>query len=279
MIGRSLTATVFLGLLTVGAASALGDMRQPPGNNGYMPWHGVGFGPVYPAGAPTGPQQQQAQVYDISPAMGQAAFAKAEFDNRWMGLQILLERARQDFQFSAEYMAARNDYDAAQRAYDAAVDSVISRLWSDPQYKDLLEKRTEEQIALKSTGIGTGLRNVVAAQSMRYSSMATRLEAAALSNDPAVQDARMRLVSAHQTLSLKEKQFESQLYHQPEVVAARQQMETARVNKAGAEGYLRGAQITRADKLNLDWQSISGNNVYLSGIDPYYQGYFGMRAY
>ena len=279
MIGRTLTTTVFLGLLTIGAQSALGDINRPPGNNGYMPWHGAGFGPVYPAGVSTGPQQQQAQVYDISPAMGQAAFAEAEFDNRWVGLQILLDRARKDFQISAEYMAARNDFDAAQRAYDAAVDSVIAKLWSDPQYKDLLEKRTEEQIALKSTGIGTGLRNVVAAQSMRYSSMATRLEAAALSNDSAVQDARMRLVSAHETLSLKERQFESQLYHQPEVVAARQQMETARVNKAGADGYLLGAEITRADKLNLDWQSISGNNVYLTGIDPYYQGYFGMRAY
>ena len=93
MIGRILTATVFLGLLTVGAGSALGDMDHRPGDNGYMPWHGEGFGPVYPAGASTGPQQQ-AQVYDISPAMGQAAFAEAEFDNRWAGLQVLLERAR-----------------------------------------------------------------------------------------------------------------------------------------------------------------------------------------
>jgi hypothetical protein len=92
--------------------------------------------------------------------------------------------------------------------------------------------------------------------------MATRLEAVALSNDPAVQDARMRLVSAHERLSLKEKQFESQLYHQPEVVAARQQMETARADKAGADGYLRGALVTRADQLNLNYQSISGNNVY-----------------
>jgi hypothetical protein len=279
MIGRSLIASIFLGLLTVGARSAPGDVDHPPRHDGYIPWHGEGFGPVYLAGASTGPQQQQAQVYDISPAMGQAAFAQAEFDNRWAGLQVLLDRARKDFQISAEYLAARNDYDAAQRSYDAAVDSVMARLSSDPQYKDLLEKRTEEQIALKSTAIGTGLRYVVATETMRYGSMATRLEAVALANDPAVQDARMRLVSAHATLSLKEKQFESQLYHRPEVVAARQQMETARVNKAGAEGYLLGAQITRADQLNLDWQSYSGNNVYLSGFDPYYQGYFGIRAY
>jgi hypothetical protein len=278
MIGRSLIATVFLGLLTVGARSALGDVQRPPGQNGYLPWRGAGFGPVYPVGVSTGPQQQ-AQIFDISPAMGQAAFAQAEFDNRWAGLQVLLDRARKDFQISAEYLAARNDYDAAQRSYDAAVDSVIAKLRSDPQYRDLLVRRAEEQIELKSTAIGTGLRNIVAVEKMHYGSMVTQLEAAALANDPAVQDARNRLVSAHETLFLKEKQFESQLYHQPEVVAARQQMETARVNNAGAQGYLRGALITRADQLNQYYQSLSGNNVYLSGIDPYFSGYFGIRGY
>jgi hypothetical protein len=200
--------------------------------------------------------------------MGQAAFAKAEFDNRWTGLQVLLDRARKDFQISAEYLAARNDYQAARQTYDAAVESVMDRLSGDPQYKDLLEKRTEEQIALKSTGIGTGLRNTVAMEKMHYGSMVTQFEAVALANDPAVQDARIRLVSAHEALSLKEKQFESQLYHQPEVVTARQQMESARANKAGAEGYLRGAEIARWDQLNMDWQSYSGNTVYLSGLDP-----------
>jgi hypothetical protein len=90
---------------------------------------------------------------------------------------------------------------------------------------------------------------------------------------------RTRLVSADETLRLKEKQFESQLYNRPEVVAARGQMETARANKAGADGYLHGAYVTRSDQLNYNYQNISGNNVYLGGWDPYSRGYYGIGAF
>ncbi len=276
MHGRSLLTSAVLGLLTVGAASALADAGRSPHRGGFMPWqsNGFGFGPVYPAGVSTGPQQQ-AQVYDIAPALGQAAFAEAEFDNRWAGLQVLVDRARVDFQISSEYIAAKDELTDAQHAYDAAVDAVLARLQTDQQYKDLIEKRTEEQIALKSTGVGTGLRNSVATEKLHTGSMVTQMEAVALTNDPSVQDARIRLVSADETLRLKEKQFESQLYNRPEVVAARGQMETARANKAGADGYLRGAFITRADQLNLNAQNNSGNNVFLTGMDPYFRAYYG----
>jgi hypothetical protein len=276
MLGRSLLASAVLGLMTVGAASALADAGRPPHQGGFRPWqsNGFGFGPVYAAGASSGPQQQ-AQVYDIAPAMGQAAFAEAEFDNRWAELQVMVGRARMDFQISAEYLSAKNDLADAQRAYDGAVDAVLARLQSDQQYKDLVEKRTEEQIALKSTGIGTGVRNSVATEKLHTGSMVTQMEAVALTNDSAVQDARGRLVSADETLRLKEKQFESQLYSSPEVVAARGQMETARANRAGADGYLHGAYVTRADQLNLNAQNNSGNNVYLTGMDPYFRAYYG----
>ena len=45
--------------------------------------------------------------------------------------------------------------------------------------------------------------------------MVTQMEAVALTNDSTVQDARGRLVSADETLRLKEKQFELQLYNRP----------------------------------------------------------------
>jgi len=285
MLGRTLLASAVCGLLTLGAQRAPADVARPPHHGGYAPWRGsgfaggaIGFGPVYPAGVSTGPQQQ-AQGYDIAPAMGQAAFADADFDNRWADLQLLVDRARKDFQISAEYLSAKRDLTNAQQAYDAAVNAVLARLQSDQQYKDLIEKRTEEQIALKSTGIGTGLRNSVATEKMHYASMVTQMEALALTNDSAVQDARCRLVSADESLRLKEKRFESQLYDRPEVVAARGQMEIARTNKAGADGFLRGAFISRADQLNLKGQNNSGNNVFLTGMDPYFRQYYGLGSF
>ena len=80
----------------------------------------------------------------------------------------MVDRARKDFQISAEYITAQNDLADAQHAYDAAVDTVLARLQTDQQYKNLIEKRTQEQIALKSTGIGTGVRNSVATEKLHY---------------------------------------------------------------------------------------------------------------
>jgi hypothetical protein len=56
-------------------------------------------------------------------------------------------------------------------------------------------------------------------------------------------------------------------------------MESARANKAGAEGFLHGAFVTRADQLNLNGQNDSGNNVFLSGMDPYFRSYYGSGSF
>jgi len=103
--------------------------------------------------------------------------------------------------------------------------------------------------------------------------MVTQLEAEALDNDSAVQEAHGRLLAASQNLQLKQEQFESQLYRQADLTAARQQMEIARANRAGADGFLRGALVTRADQLGLNSQNVTGSNVYLTGWNPYWRGY------
>ena len=280
MKSRILTTSVILGLLSAEAGIARADFNQPDRSNGYMPWHGQGFGAIYPVGANTGPQQsQQAQVYDISPAVGAASFADAEFQTRWSDLQVMIDRARRTFQISTEFTAAQKEFTDAQKEYGDATETVLSRLHTDADYKKIIQQRTEQQNMLKETGLGTGIRTVVATEKMETGALATQMEAVALSDSAAVQDAKTRLVSAKQALSLKQEQFELALYDQPEIVAARQQMEVARSNKAGAEGYLLGAETTRCDQLNLNSQSYSGNNVYLTGWNPYWRGGFGIGAY
>jgi archaellum component FlaF (FlaF/FlaG flagellin family) len=251
MIVRSLATAVALGVLTLTTSAFAkgggGGGGGHHGGGGYIPWQGIGFGyPFYGYGYPSGsgPQQASAPPYDLAPAVGNAAFTRAEFENRWADLQVMLARARDDFQISADYLAAKHDYESAQVDYEAAVEAVLSRVHDDPKYKQLAEKRTEERVIVNSTGVGTGVRNVMAVQTMHDGSMVTLLEAQALEDDSAVSESRIRLVSAHQNLVLKEKLFESQLYNRPGVVAARTQMETARANKAGAEGYLNGAIAT-----------------------------------
>jgi hypothetical protein len=289
-MSRSLAATVVLGIIGLGANFGLADVQQPQMSRGqgmmqgghqgghhrghhrgdYLPWQGQGFG-GYAVGGPS--PSQAPQVYDLAPAVAQAAFADAQYDNRWVGLQVMLERARGDFYIAGDYLAARKDLVDAQRAYDSASDEVLSRLANDQKYRELIEQRTERQIALQSAGVGTGLRNVVADEKLRYGAMASHMEAFALANDSAVQDARKRLVAAQDALTMKERLFESQLYNRPEIVAARQSMEMARADKAGANGYLHGAEVTRADQIDANYQSYGGNTIVLS---PYYRGYFGI---
>jgi hypothetical protein len=258
------------------------DHRPDHGNNGnnfsYLPWVSGGFGPYYPADS--GSSQASSQpppVYDLAPAMGMAYYADTEYDNRWSGLQVLLERARKEFQISDQYLKAKKDVDDAQANYDAAVDSVLNKLQDDPNYKDLVIKRTEQQVAVNATPIDSGARDYVAAKKMQAGSQVTQMEASAMANDSNVQDARTKLIAADESLRLLEKRFEADLYHRPDVVAGRQQVEVARANKAGADGYLYGAWIGRADQIYANDQTYTGNNVYYS--DPYYRGYYGLGAF
>ena len=315
MTSRTLTVKLLLGLLAMGSGTAMAQNSTPqngptqnsvtpgaagrgmmpgrgmPGNRpdgrdhrnnnnnnfAYLPWVSGGFGPYYP-GDNTGPSQsqQQPQVYDLGPAIGMAAYAETEYDNRWASLQVLVDRARSDFRISDDYLNAKHDLESAQSGYDAAVDSALARLLDDSNYKGLVLKRTQEEVALKQTAMDTPIRDKVAADKMRYGSQISQMEATALANSSDVQDTRTKLVAADEKLRLMEKRFESDLYRRPDVVAARQQMETARVNKAGADGYLTGAYISRADQLDANAQTYTGNTVYMSGWDPYYRGYYGL---
>ena len=138
---------------------------------------------------------------------------------------------------------------------------MLARLQNDRAYKDLIEKRTQQQIAIASTGVGSGLRRRRGhGKRLRDGAMASEMEAVALAHDPAVQDAKPHLIAARDMLTLKEKQFESNLFNRKETVA-RGRWKTAWANKAGAEGFLCGAEITRADQLNLNSQNYSGNLV------------------
>jgi hypothetical protein len=273
MFKPSIVWAVGLGMAALGtlaSAAQQGTSGSQGRGGGYMPWQGGGFsGPVvYSINSPTGPQTQQEPIIDLGPAMGNAAFAAAEFQNRSAALQIMIELARNQFRSSSEMVAAKTELEDAQRAYDDAQETVLAKLRDDPQYKSLLTKRTEEQVALSSVSLDSPMRFEVAMTKLGFGAQVTMLEAKALGEDRAFQDARGRLIAARKNLTGREKQFEAGLYNQPEIAAARQQLETARVNKAAAQAYLVGQEIARNDQLNQIAQSNSGNVVIASY--PYY---------
>lgn len=263
----TVSGILVIGLLACATATSAAQQgavnTNARGGGGYVPWQGGGFGGpvVYSINSPTGPQQQQPQIIDLGPALGNAAFADTEFQNRSAALQIKIQQARYQFRNSTEMTAARTELDDAQRACDDARETVLSKLRQDQQYNSLLAKRTEEEVALGGVGLESPMRFELAKVRLEYGVQITMLEAKALSDDSTFQDARTRLLTARRNLSAREREFASALSNQPEIVAAKQQLEAARANKAAADAFLLGQEIARNDQLNQIAQSNSGNIV------------------
>jgi hypothetical protein len=254
-------------------------------DRGYRPWQSDDFGfgvplGIYNSAPDTSSQSQtQAKVLDIAPAVARASYAEAECTRTYTNLMLMIDRARKDFQTSADYRSAQNELNDAQAVYEDAMTRVVDQLKNDPTYKKLIEQRTEQDLAMENTAAFSGRRNTVATQKMDFGSQASLMEADALARDTAFQNGKTRLLAAKQSLWRRQADFDSSLYARPELLATKQSYEQALSNKAGAEGYLRGAEIARGDQLDINAASFSNsfNSVVYTPFDsPYYRGYHGV---
>ncbi len=228
---------------------------------------------------PTEPtyRYERSAVYDMAPAMGRAAFADAEYDRAYSALVGTLAQAKLDFVNSPDYIAAKREASEAGAAYDSAREAVLSKLLNNAEYRAAVEKHTEADIALKSN---VSPRIQSATNKMEIGSYVTQLQAAALATDANFQSAKTRLTAAQDKLNALQYQYQAKLSSQSAVVAARQSYDTARSLRAGAEGYLAGAFITRDDAIDADNRRYPPQPVYLYGgmqvgyWNPYYLGYY-----
>jgi hypothetical protein len=253
-------------------------------------------GPIYVQ--PSGGQGEQANTgavssssdgitaYDLGPAMAHASFAQAEYDRANTNLVLTLARARDEFQKSPDMVAARRDLETAQSSSDAAARAVLDNLARDSRYQTLLNQRADLDAQLHQFQ-SAGMRNELAARKMEIGAAITRMQSDALGNDNNVKAAKAKLIAAQQALNDKTAKFESDLYNSPQIVAARAALDSARVNRAAAEGYLNGAMVTRSDILTMDQLHHPYNgNIAADGaysypysypiFNPYLTGYYGL---
>jgi hypothetical protein len=252
--------------------------------DGWQPWSGASY-----SAAPSTSDNRadsQPQVYDVAPAFARAATAEAQYDLAWTNMTATQIRARIQFQHSPEYRRAQQELSDAQAAYDDAAQTVIANLLSDPAYHKLIEKRTQTQIALNSHPDDPADLNAIAQLKMEYSAAASRMEADALAGDSQVRDAKTRLQAAQQVVTGMTERFNDTFANQPAVASAWKTYQNSIVNQAGAQGYLEGALITRADVINVNnlKYAPAPNNVYCGapyypywgyGFSPYFTGYYG----
>lgn len=227
--------------------------------------------------------KQPAAIYDIAPAMARSAVATVSYDQAYANLRGAVGNAQREFENAPDTVAAKQELDDAMVAYQTVCEPVRAALLDRPEYHSLIEKRTEMEIVISSPDISAAEKTAAATRKMEYASAAARMEANAMANDHAVIDAKLRLDAARQVISEKALRFEIMLGEQPAVAAAQRQFDSAKLNRAGADAYLQGAWITRADSLDADQRRYPGTDTvqYASPVtvywgNPYWWGYYGI---
>jgi hypothetical protein len=220
-------------------------------------------------------------VYDLSPAMARSSFADSQLDSAYADWSNAILRARMAFENSADYRAAQQELADALSQYNAAKQVAIASVANDATYRDLLQKRTETDVAMTSATTGAE-RIQLAQEKMEYGAAISQMEATAMAKDSAVQSARTRLITAQQSLDAKITAFNVSVSDIPAVASAAKNLQIARANQAAASSALTGAWIARNDTVDADYRRYPpGPYVanYSTPFSPYYSGYYGLGGF
>jgi hypothetical protein len=265
-MNRRHPASIGIGILICTLAAAPAAFADT-GN--WSPWPGSNPAPA----AQADHQSATPMVYDMAPVVARAAVSDAQYDRAIADFAAVTAGLRRQFEYSPEYISAQRELDAAKSAYNDAAAPVTDALLRDPSYHQLIEKRTQLEIALSDPGLDSDQRLDLATRKMQIATSASRMESDALNNDPASHDAKIRLIAAQQTLGDLKANYEASLDSQPELVAARRNLENARINSIGANAYLSGAWITRSDTIDAMQAQYSQNQPQNPNYGWPYAGY------
>jgi uncharacterized protein involved in exopolysaccharide biosynthesis len=220
---------------------------------------------------------------DIANAEANAAAAKVKYDQAYAALNDTVANVRREFQVSPEFAHAKRELDDAQKDYDAATQVIHGTLATDPEYKELTQRKTEIEVALRSPTLPYTQRLDLANQKMQIGSILTDMEQKAFSENPQAQAAQQRLLAARQAMRELIDQFEADLPNNPDISAAKSAFDQAKIDLAQSQAYLQGAYVDRADAMAAQQsQPDSGYGVvapysYPWGYPGY--GYYGFYGY
>jgi hypothetical protein len=224
-----------------------------------------------------------AEVQAVPAAAARLAAARAIADNSQSALHRLIDQLKEDFEVSADMASALR---AEQDAYDHFVaerNRVLQQVASSKEYQTLrdLSDELNEKLVVLNDHPETNRDQIVATAKLRlaYARRLSAMEGEALGADSAVQAARSRFMEAAAKLSDLRASFARSLRRDTKVVAARQQMEDARVDRAAAHAVLVGAIEARDIALDYAWM-LHWHDPYTYRYNPsYYDWYGGYPSY
>ena len=237
-----------------------------------------------------------AEVQVVPVARAQAARARAEFDLAQLQVHRWIDSQWDGFMSSREY---RDAADAERRAYEnyqRERDRVLRRLSDDSTYRAMVDLITDlrERIERERNGRNASedeMEQTLALATLKlgYASTVSAMEAAALSADNGVQDARNRLVEAGSRVRDMRGNFARTVRTDPQFMARRENADQLRIERVVTDAFLRGAINAREIALDYAyylhrWDQYRYSGLYGSYVYPYYDvgyGYGGtyMRRY
>jgi len=204
-------------------------------------------------------------------ATSRAIFSRAEDD-----LAAAFSRAQHSFEHSKAFLEATADEKDAYDAYNAARQRALRDLYEDPKYRELLRLRDEltEKIALRRANKEVNKDEILALATlkMEYASDARSMESTVLSSDNNLAEARKRMIAASQKTVELRAEHDDSLRDNPQILAARENLEDARIGLITSQAYLNGASIAGAAALDYAYY-LHRNDV--GRYDPYANGYGG----
>ena len=279
---------------STGPAAAPDWFRQP------VPAQGNGAPPANPSGAPNyappapQPQNQQPNTVFASSNQGpygygdypsrdlsnwvfanaHAATARALFSRAENNLAASYQRAQHQFERSKAYIQATAEEKDAYESYLAARQKALRDLNEDPKYLQLLKLRDDltDKIANKRANKETSKEEILAMATlkMEYASDARSMESIVLSADGELADARKRMMAASQKTVQMRADYNDSLQDNPQILAARENLEDARVGLITSQAYLGGSSVAGAAALDYAYY-LHRNDV--GRYDPYANGY------
>jgi hypothetical protein len=234
------------------------------------------------------------EVHDAVVANARAATARALFRRAENALNSSVRKAVRTFEGSTELTDARKTEKEAYAAYAASRRRALQTVLEDPKYRAIMSLRQElsEQIAYKKVNRAVDERTdkqimedvlSLATLKMNYAADARAMEQIALDSNNEAKDAQAKLRTASTRVAELKRDFDDALRNDRDLLAARENLEDARVARLTASAYLKGAATAAEDALDfayyLNRYSRYGGAGYRDYREYYPYGSSGYRGY
>jgi len=202
------------------------------------------------------------ELHDAVVANARAATARALFRRAENALNSAVRKAVRTFDGSSELRDAQHAEKDAWNAYATARRRALQSVLEDPKYRAIMSLRQEltDQIAYKRNNRTYDERSdrqvmddimAMATLKMNYAANARAMEQLALESNAEAKDAQTRLRQASTRVSELRQDFDDALRNDRDLLAARQNLEDARMARLTASAYLKGATIAAEEALDF----------------------------